>query len=288
MKIYNFLFSSLFIFTNVFSEKIKPEWGGSADVFLSNSNTFQYSKISNLIVFGDSHSQVGTNFKDMTYTGKNQSGGKNWPLYLMKLNNMKLWNYGVSRSVIEENVKGRPSFKSQYNLFIKNMSKGKPFSNKWNSKNSLFAIFMGFNDIFSKEKNIDLIINKYYNIIGEMYNAGARNILIFKSIPLCKACKVDKDTLSSFEKFNDLIEKKGIEFFEKHPDSNIIIYDAAEFCEDISNNCSHYGFKNCDSRWTWNQKDKMKYYFWKNSHMTSLGNKHLANNINEILNLIEN
>ncbi|KAG4102900.1 hypothetical protein H8356DRAFT_929928, partial [Neocallimastix lanati (nom. inval.)] len=71
-------------------------------VLLSNSTKFNYNKIENLIVFGDSHSTVLTNFTDMSYTGWNFSGGKNWPLYLIDFNNIKLWNYAVRGAYINK------------------------------------------------------------------------------------------------------------------------------------------------------------------------------------------
>jgi len=44
--------------------------GSLSDILLSNFTIFNYNKIENLIVFGDSHSAVNTNFTDMSYTGK--------------------------------------------------------------------------------------------------------------------------------------------------------------------------------------------------------------------------
>ncbi len=45
-------------------------------VRLSDINPFVYKNITDFIVFGDSYSQVGTNFTDMTYSGNNRSHGK--------------------------------------------------------------------------------------------------------------------------------------------------------------------------------------------------------------------
>jgi len=71
-------------------------------IMLSNSSKFDYNKIENLIVFGDSQSSVDTNFTDMSYTGNSHSGGKNWPLYLLKFNNnMKLLNFATRGAVVD-------------------------------------------------------------------------------------------------------------------------------------------------------------------------------------------
>ena len=100
-----------------------------------------------MIVFVDSHSATGTNFTDMNYTGRNHSGGKNWPLYLRDFNNMKLWNYAVGGSVIDNKVLSNPrddkiDLLKQYELFYEKMSYGKIYFNVWNKNNSLFAFFL--------------------------------------------------------------------------------------------------------------------------------------------------
>ncbi|ORX43060.1 hypothetical protein BCR36DRAFT_586872 [Piromyces finnis] len=236
----------------------------------------------------------------MTYTGKNCSGGKNWPLHFIDIHNMTLWNYGKGGSVINENLVRSSNvsyyekldFKKQYNLFFNNMCQGGPFSNRWNYQDSLFATNLGFNDVkpeflfenHNKTLDIESFSESYFKVIEDLYNAGARNFLIFKIYPYCKACRFDNKYLMEY--FNNLLEIKGIEFFENHPDTNIFIYNTEEFCDDVYKNCRNYGFKNCKTRWNWNKKKYMNNYFWRDTHITSLGNKLMAQNINDLLNLL--
>jgi len=132
---------------------IISEYNNSSVILLSNSTKFDFSKIENLIVFGDSHSAVNTNFTDMSYTGVNHSGGKNWPLYMIELNkNMNLWNFAVGGSYIDEKLVKmwqwyKIDLKGQFNLFHEKMSKDKTLSNSWNKYNSLYALWIGNNDI---------------------------------------------------------------------------------------------------------------------------------------------
>jgi len=73
-------------------------------VHLSDDNKFVYKDITDYIVFGDSYSQVGTNFTDKTYTGKNRSHGKNWPLQFIDIHSMKMWNFAESGSTVNMNI----------------------------------------------------------------------------------------------------------------------------------------------------------------------------------------
>ncbi|KAG4083691.1 hypothetical protein H8356DRAFT_967623, partial [Neocallimastix lanati (nom. inval.)] len=52
----------------------------------------------------DSHSSVQTNFTDMTYTRNNCSRGKNWPIHLIDLHNMILWDYALGGLIIDEKL----------------------------------------------------------------------------------------------------------------------------------------------------------------------------------------
>ncbi|KAG4092915.1 hypothetical protein H8356DRAFT_949919, partial [Neocallimastix lanati (nom. inval.)] len=71
-------------------------------LLLFNSTKFDYNMIENLIIFGDSHSAVFTNFTDMSYIGWNYFGSKNWPLYLIDFNKIKLLNYAVRGASINK------------------------------------------------------------------------------------------------------------------------------------------------------------------------------------------
>jgi len=96
----------------------------SSIILLSNYTKFNYNDSKNLVVFGDSHSAVGTNYTDMSYSYWNHSGGKNWPMYMEEFNkNLKLWNYAKGGSLIDEKLVIIPKYykidlKKQYEYFI--------------------------------------------------------------------------------------------------------------------------------------------------------------------------
>jgi len=284
----------------VIAEKILNEnksSNNSSVIFLSKSTKFDYNEIENLIVFGDSHSDVNTNFTDMSYTGENHSLGKNWPLHLIEFNKMKLWNYAVGCSPIDKKlVRFKKCYKidltEQFKYFYENMSKETKFYNMWNKNNSLFAIWIGNIDIWSliigeNEKiEIDKITNKLFEIINEMYNVGARNILIFNVFSRIYILNKNHYIKDNIQIFNNNIIKKSEKFFKNHPDTNIIIYNTIEKLDEIVSNCEIYKLKDCNNMWKENKKNNIKDYFWINSHMSDLGNKIMAEDINNLLNSI--
>eukprot|EP00833_Pecoramyces_ruminatium_P015495 jgi/Orpsp1_1/1189527/evm.model.d7180000072621.1 len=98
MKFIDLLILLVFIKFSICKNKFRGE--GSSRIFLSNISKFNYNEIKSLIVFGDSHSSVGTNFTDMTYSGYNRCLGKNWALQLIEINNMTLYDFAISGSPI--------------------------------------------------------------------------------------------------------------------------------------------------------------------------------------------
>jgi len=99
MKYILFINMIFLILANIFAINISKNYFSS---FLSNSTNFNYNEIKQLVVFGDSLTDVQTNYTDMTYTGKNRSLGKNWSVYLANFHNATLWNYAVSGSFVDK------------------------------------------------------------------------------------------------------------------------------------------------------------------------------------------
>ncbi|KAG4084997.1 hypothetical protein H8356DRAFT_1435713 [Neocallimastix lanati (nom. inval.)] len=282
---------------NIFFEDKNPSL-----ILLSNSTKFDYNMIENLIVFGDSHSSVGTNFTDMSYTGWNFSGGKNWPLYLIDFNNIKLWNYAARGAYINKKFSkfvNNIDLEKQYSYYYENMSKGKQFSNVWNKYNSLYVFWFGTCDIGWRIKGTNLeIIENLFNVIKRIYDIGARNILILGAPPLYRIpnrksynkCKdvSDDDCIEILKKevsqFNNEIIKISKIFFKKYSKVNLIYYSTVNIFEDIIKNCYEYGFKECINSWGGNKKKNVSDYFWANSHISDPAKKILSENINELLN----
>jgi len=86
----------------------------SSLILLSNYTRFNYNYIKNLITFGDSHSDVKTNFTDMSYLGHNFNSSKTWPILLSDIHNMTLWSFATTGAVINLNI----TYKENFTLLI--------------------------------------------------------------------------------------------------------------------------------------------------------------------------
>eukprot|EP00833_Pecoramyces_ruminatium_P018502 jgi/Orpsp1_1/1192534/evm.model.d7180000094046.1 len=90
-----------FIIALTINNAFALEGSKTSITYLSSTNKFKYSSLTNLVVFGDSLSSIDTNFFDMSYTGNNLSQGDNWTVQLKDLRNMTLWNFSVAGAVID-------------------------------------------------------------------------------------------------------------------------------------------------------------------------------------------
>jgi len=278
----------------------------SKTILLSNSTNFNYYEIKNLIVFGDSHSAIGTSFKDMTYTGKSHARGKLWSLYMKEFNkNLKLWSFAISGASINRKFiksKKKRDLIYQYEKFYENMSEHKKFYNLWNKNDSLFIFWFGAIDIgFRKQGTIDEITESLFNIINKIYDIGAKNILILGAPPLYlsplrsinyKAKNCSNEDCSTIKNdvimYNKIILEKSKIFFENHSDVNLIYYSTIDLFDEIINHCDKYKFKDCIHAWGHYKKKPIEDFFWADAHMTYKANKILAEDIEFLLKSIHN
>jgi len=307
MKFYVYSFILCYIFGNIntiinalpITTNLKGQ--ESSSIYLSETNIFKYENIKDLIVFGDSFSSVDTNFKTMKYTGKNRSGGKNWPLHLIDFHPMKLWNFAVRGAVVDFKIIPRSGFKVDFvkerKIFINNMVNGK-FSKDWNSDTSLFAFWFGSNEIRSIDRNANVtailenVENTFFNGIETIYQNGARNFLLLNASPvdmyplnLNGKRNYFKDDVAHFNKAFEVFAK---DFSERHKDANVILYNLESEYRHIIDNCSDYNFFDCRNNWSQNKKTQMlEFSLWSDaSHLSYNGNKVIAKDMNDLLSSI--
>jgi len=273
----------------------------SSLTLLSNYTRFNYNDIKNLVTFGDSHTEVNTNFTDMSYLGHNFSGSKTWQIHLSDSHNMTLWSFATSGAVINLNITYRESFPidflKQYDLFYERMSLNKKYFDRWNSKDTLFAIYLGSNDIHevnflnnnkTVNENINGIIQSMFMKIEDIYKVGGRNFLILNISPLDLAPINAHQKHQYYENlipyFNDGIKDAAQKLFNNHNDINIIVYDTNTEFRFIINEYQKFGFLSGKKPWIFNKnKSRNDYFFYDNTHITGKGNKILAEDINNLL-----
>ena len=267
---------------------------------LSYVNPFIYDHITDFVVFGDSYSLVGTNFTDMTYSGKNRSHGKNWPLQLLDLHPMQMWNFAEPGTTVDMSIINREShdFIAQCHNFS-TLVKDKKTIEEW-KQSGLFAIWVGSNDIRSmnrstknKEEIYDRIMEEMFNLIDGLYQEGARNLLIINVPPLEKIPFNDDGRLNEVsvdvDYMNSLFSENIQTFAETHSDANVFLYDIYRRFNKIIENCSQYQFKDCRSDWRNHRTDSVELYFWGDfSHPTYKANEIFSNEINDFLTIISN
>jgi len=182
----------------------------------------------------------------------------------------------------------------QYKLFNENMGKGGKFSNRWNSKNTMIAIWLGSNDVrFSTPitpSNIlyTSIVRIMFIYIEKMYKLGVKNFLILNIPPLHKAPLNKSGEFDYYEtcvgNFNDLLIAHSSHMMKQHKDVNVILYNTNEEYEYVMDNYQEFNLKNSRDKWNSFNNTNLNDFFWRDrSHLTPMGNKILADDINDLL-----
>jgi len=300
MKSILFIACLLTIFiSNAFAESKKGK--DSSFLYLSDTNVFDYDKITDFIVLGDSFSATGTNYTTMHYTGANVTGGRNWPLHLRKLhNNMKLWNFAKSGAVIDFKIVPRRAYKvsfvKQGDVFVEKMSKGKKFGDQWKSENTMAILWIGANDIRCIKRPEDHIVDDKYEILlkefletlEKMYKADVKNFVIMNVPPLTRAPFNLKGSYPYYQHdvdlFNNAFKNISKDLHKKYDDINIIVYNTNAEYSYIMDHCQDFNLQDCTHAWKLNKTIPLSASFWKDySHLSAHGNKHLAVDLNELL-----
>ncbi|ORX84870.1 hypothetical protein BCR32DRAFT_217495 [Anaeromyces robustus] len=297
-----FIFIFIILINAAFCVKKGSE---SSFSYKSETTTFKYSELKDIVIFGDSYTTVSVDFETMTYTGLNLSGGKNWPQFLIDMHLMKMWNYAVGGACVDLSlINGDPEntpMTDQYAWFLKNMSKGKKFAN-WDGDTSLFVIWFGINDI-NGMSGIDDVLNSginekiatsIFNMVEGMYKEGAKNFLFIYVPSLVKfpayanedGTGVYNENLSyvidEVPEYNNNLNQYAKNFQEIHPDTNVFVYNAYDEFDYIMENKSEYGIVNIRDKCSYTCN--MKTYFWNdNYHPTAHVHKILAKDINTYL-----
>jgi len=299
-----YILIGLFKIINAYSEGNEE-----SSIYLSKKDYFfNFNSLKNLIVFGDSFSSVETNFDDMTYTGKNEAQGDIWPILLAKNNkDIKLWDFAVSGAVIDNflvpNSKNKYSFIVQNQYFNDKMSQGKPYEEKWNSKDTLFIYWFGTNDILHIDRNMDrnsisdtydTIVSSFFNTLNKTYTIGARNFMFINELPLEKFPKMNetlnlKDMEYDIKHFNGRISDNASDFYKNHKDANVFVYNVNEEFNYILQNYENFNFTSFNTTYTNNNSSKkdhkpLEQYIWvDNIHLTSRVHEIITNDIHKFL-----
>jgi len=190
----------------------------------------------------------------------------------------------------------KKDLKEMYELFYETMIKNEQNNKKWNSDNTLFTIYVGFNDInhifygHDAKTDIDKIANELLKVLEKIYEVGGRNFLFMNIQPMEKIRlfrdrnpQLKEDAKINSIYFNERLNIISKMFYNNHTDLNVFIFNTHEFYENVINNCYDYGFKNCVIMWRESETENDQDFFWYDEfHITNKANKHLGESLNRL------
>ncbi|ORX85699.1 hypothetical protein BCR32DRAFT_216830 [Anaeromyces robustus] len=272
--------------------------------YLTNSTfLFDFDKMQDLVVFGDSYSDVHTNVKNMKYDSEIY-GGKNWALKLIDIPDHKvwLWDFAHKGAVVDLQLVPRDeentSFVTQYNSFVENLYE-KNSIRGWSSRTTLFSIWFGTNDIIymsrspesSSNGTIDKIIDSKFQTMENLYQHGARHFLLIY-VPTIEKAPLNRGnslyfTYDDTTYYNTQVNNRAKEFSTTHPDCNVLVYDSFMEFNYIMDNKNAFGINNIVDSCVESGADdcgKDETHFWHNDlHPSHVVQEALGQDIYEFL-----
>ncbi|KAB5595461.1 Phospholipase A-2-activating protein [Ceratobasidium theobromae] len=223
-----------------------------------------------LFVFGDSYTTTGYNVSagiDSPVPGWTSSNGPNWVQYLGDVYNVtdtKVYNlaYGgatTDSKLVTPYLPTVQSFVDQVSLF-KNYFSPPPFAAQWSSDNSLFAVFIGINDVGNSWSwnNVTqagfhkTVLDRYFSQVDDLYNQGARSFLFINVPPLERAplfveqgATTVKAVKAATSDFNKQLAQRVKQFQKTYKNlDQITLYDAHKMFNVQLDNAEVLGFVN--------------------------------------------
>ncbi|EME81427.1 carbohydrate esterase family 16 protein [Pseudocercospora fijiensis CIRAD86] len=293
-----------------------------------------WCKISHMIVFGDSYTATGFNVSgaqpcvdnplgNPPFPGHTSSNGPNWVDYLtldynatyLQTVNLAYGGATVDSALVTPYLPTVLSVKQQIQDEYQKTYANHPATFAWKAKNTLFAIWIGINDVgnayaWSNSSQVyPKIWSTYSSLVEELYTSGARNFLFINvppvnRSPLTMAQPYQSQTQErkDIEAWNANLTTMVNDLHKKHKDTTVFPFDAYKlFGQVLDDPCSFdktYPYKNTTSYceayangtpdwYTYNATCgiSVDQYFWLNSlHPTFRMHDLLAQQIGDVLN----
>ncbi|KAJ4993782.1 cellulose-binding gdsl lipase [Stagonosporopsis vannaccii] len=273
-----------------------------------------WKNVKNLFIFGDSYTQTGFDIKgtqpnaanpfgNPPYPGWTSSNGPNWAGFLATTYNasfVKAYNlaYGgatVDSSLVTPYAPTVLSLANQVEQQFVPRYGSHPADAPWTSSDSLFAFFIGINDVgnswwLNNSTLYDAIFARYSGLVEQVYATGARNFL-FLSVPPVQLAPLtlgQNDGGYAVENEGRVIadwNKRVVALTKavkkKHSNANLFVHDTYKVFDDVIKNPKSFpqtsGLKNvtgfcaayANGTPTWTTKDPscqyaVNEYLWLN------------------------
>ncbi|KAI0929269.1 hypothetical protein AcV5_006570 [Taiwanofungus camphoratus] len=224
-----------------------------------------------LFVFGDSYTtdgynvSAGVNSPDPGYTSSN---GPNWVEYLggtYNVTDTKVFNLASGGATIdaalvapyEPTVLSIVDQVSQFHEYLAS----KPYGAQWSSSDSLFAIWIGINDVgnsyawtnvTSQSAFHTILMNRLFSQVEILYNDGARSFLFMTVPPTNRAPLLIEagptavgQITAALADYNDQLMSYVDLFQATHPDLNgVTVFDTRPVFNTILDNYATFGYVN--------------------------------------------
>ncbi|KAF5331030.1 hypothetical protein D9619_005261 [Psilocybe cf. subviscida] len=256
-----------------------------------------------MVVFGDSYTTDGYNISagvNSPTPGWTSSNGPNWVGALANTYNVagtKFFNLASGGATIDAKLVTPylPTVLSvvdQVAQFKKYLAP-KPTGAQWASNNTLFAIWIGINDVgnsfywtnTTQSAFNTVLMNRLDTQLEELYRSGARNFLFLTVPPTNRAplivqqgAQAISSIAADLADYNSQLRSTAARFAKQHRDIDTsLVFDAAAIFNTLLDNAATFGFKNttgyCDAyqNGTPSQSTQIlpcapvSNYFWLNS-----------------------
>ncbi|CCO28298.1 hypothetical protein BN14_02293 [Rhizoctonia solani AG-1 IB] len=118
----------------------------------------------------------------------------------------------------------------------------KPWYAPWTASDSLFACFIGINDL-NTQAPINPTISELFDLHENLYHVGARNFLFISVPPIDRAPFGIEPTLGSrVDLWNARLKRAARALQARHSDISIFFYDAWALYNELLDNPEKYGF----------------------------------------------
>jgi phospholipase/lecithinase/hemolysin len=216
-----------------------------------------------MFVFGDSYTATGFQVNgtqpnpsnplgNPAFPGRTTSNGRNWIDFLTYSYNdssLSVYNLAVSGAIVDDYEGGNLNtvFSQVNRFFLPFYSQNDTSKATWTSENTLFASFIGINDINTSYKLRNSTFNEetvssYTRIVEQLYQAGARNFL-FLNVPAIHRAPLtvsqnDSSDMVELNReavidLNSLISDMAQEVLHDHKDATVFLLDTFTLYNDV-------------------------------------------------------
>ncbi|KAJ5747713.1 uncharacterized protein N7511_009409 [Penicillium nucicola] len=228
--------------------------------------------IKNLFTFGDSYTSTGFNTSGPQPSPSNplgnpllgqgtSAGGLNWVGYTTAAYNTSLllaYDMAVYGASIDNNIVSAVPHDLVYQVetnFCDQYCKTSNSPQEWESGDTLFAIWIGINDIEQSyqrddtDEALNYLFQRHLQLAETMYNCGARRFLLINVPPVSRTpAYLERDEWHReahrvmVEKFNTRLDLEIRKFERRFSNSSALLYDSWSFFTEILDHPTDYGF----------------------------------------------